>query len=107
MRKLLLLLAALVLLPGPALVAVGTAVVTSATSRAVCDPTVAGVPDALTTTTADGVSVHLDRVQLSHAATIINVGARIDGVGRDGILVVAVADAGQHRRLPVLGAVPP
>jgi murein DD-endopeptidase MepM/ murein hydrolase activator NlpD len=97
MRKLILLLAVLVLLPAPVLVAVGTAVVTSATSRAVCGPTVAGVPDGLTATTADGVSVHLDQVQLSHAATIIDVGARIDGVGRDGILVALMAALTESR----------
>ncbi|MFC8797101.1 M23 family metallopeptidase [Promicromonospora sp. NPDC057138] len=97
MRKLLLLLAVLVLLPGPVLVAAGTAVVTSATSHAACGPTAVGVPDALTATAADGVTVHLDRVQLAHAATIVNVGARIDGVGRDGVLVALMAALTESR----------
>ncbi|WP_454852199.1 M23 family metallopeptidase [Promicromonospora soli] len=97
MHKLLLLLAALVLLPGPILVTVGTAVVTSATLRGVCGPTATAVPDALTATTADGVTVHLDRVQLSHAATIVDVGARIEGVGRDGVLVALMAALTESR----------
>lgn len=49
------------------------------------------VPDSLETRTADGSAVRLDRVQLTHAATIIAVGARIGGVGREGIVVALMA----------------
>lgn len=49
------------------------------------------VPAALTAATADGASVRLDRTQLVHAATIIKIGSRTSGVGRDGILTALMA----------------
>ncbi|MPV35938.1 M23 family metallopeptidase [Georgenia subflava] len=52
---------------------------------------VADVPDVLITTTSDGSTVELNRTQLTHAATIIQAGSRIEGVGRDGILVALMA----------------
>jgi murein DD-endopeptidase MepM/ murein hydrolase activator NlpD len=91
MRKALLLLAILLLLFGPVLVLVGASVIASATTRAECGPAVTGVPDTLTATTADGATVGLDRAQLTHAATIIQIGSATDGVGRDGILVALMA----------------
>lgn len=102
MRKFLLLLMVLVLLSGPVMVAVGTvgvAVVASATARSGCGPNVTTVPGALTATTADGVLVRLDRVQLTHAATIIDVGAQVQGVGREGILVALMAALTESRLL--------
>jgi hypothetical protein len=49
------------------------------------------VPGHLTATTADGASVRLDREQLAHAATIIQVGTRTDRVGRGGVTVALMA----------------
>lgn len=49
------------------------------------------VPDELRVTAADGTTVSLSRAQLIHAATIIRTGSRIDGVGRDGVLVALMA----------------
>ena len=97
MRKVLLLLAILLLLFGPVLVLVGASVIASATAQAQCGPAVTGVPDTLTATTTDGTVVDLDRVQLGHAATIIDVGAGTDGVGRDGILVALMAALTESR----------
>ncbi|MER7604702.1 M23 family metallopeptidase [Nocardioides sp. NPDC127503] len=49
------------------------------------------VPNSLTATAADGVKIRLDRTQLTHAATILKVGGRTPGVGRDGVLVALMA----------------
>ena len=49
------------------------------------------VPNSLTATAADGVKIRLDRTQLTHAATIVKVGGRTPGVGRDGVLVALMA----------------
>jgi hypothetical protein len=54
-------------------------------------PTVRRLPTGLTAKTVDGIPVSLDRSQLRHAATIISVGSRTKGVGRDGILVALMA----------------
>ncbi|MEU4360341.1 M23 family metallopeptidase [Promicromonospora sp. NPDC023987] len=98
MRKVLLLLTVLALLSGPVLITVvGVVVVASATGSSGCGPTVTTVPAALTATTADSAIVHLDRVQLTHAATIINTGGQIQGVGHDGILVALMAALTESR----------
>jgi murein DD-endopeptidase MepM/ murein hydrolase activator NlpD len=52
---------------------------------------VGSVPAELTATTTGGTSVSLDRTQLHHAATIITIGSRTQGVGRDGILIALMA----------------
>ncbi len=57
------------------------------------------VPDGLDVTRADGLRVRLSRVQLTHAATVIAVGARIDGVGRDGLVVALMAALTESRLL--------
>ncbi|MGW2094645.1 hypothetical protein [Promicromonospora sukumoe] len=49
------------------------------------------VPARLTAETVDGIPVVLERNQLRHAATIISVGSRTKGVGRDGIIVALMA----------------
>lgn len=54
-------------------------------------PTVQRLPTGLTAKTVDGIPVSLDRSQLRHAATIISVGSRTKGVGRDGIIVALMA----------------
>ena len=47
--------------------------------------TVGNVPDSLVVTTANGERFTLNKKQLTHAATIITVGSRIEGVTRDGV----------------------
>ena len=53
--------------------------------------TVGNVPDSLTATTANGETITLNRQQLTHAATIIEIGSGIDGVGREGIQIALMA----------------
>ncbi|MFC8796999.1 M23 family metallopeptidase [Promicromonospora sp. NPDC057138] len=52
---------------------------------------VGSLPRELSATTTGGTPVSLDRTQLGHAATIITIGSRTEGVGRDGILVALMA----------------
>ena len=52
---------------------------------------VGAVPDELVVTTSDGDRVRLTRRQLTHAATIMRIGGRTDGVGRDGVTVALMA----------------
>ncbi|QAY68776.1 M23 family metallopeptidase [Xylanimonas protaetiae] len=60
-------------------------------------PTLTAVPDHLEATTTDGTTVRLDQTQLAHAATIVEVGGRIRGVGRDGLLVALMAGLTESR----------
>src|SRR5690625_4471909 len=53
--------------------------------------TVGNIPDALTVTTRDGTTFTLNKTQLTHAATIIQVGSSIDGVDRDGLHIALMA----------------
>jgi len=48
---------------------------------------ITSIPDSLTAQTRDGRSVTLNKQQLTHAATIITIGARTPGVGREGVVV--------------------
>ena len=57
------------------------------------------IPDELTSTTVSGESMTLDRTQLTHAATIIEIGSGIDGVGRDGIIIALMAALTESRLL--------
>lgn len=52
---------------------------------------VGDVPSHLTTRTSDGITITLDRTQLTHAATIATIGSRIRGVGRDGVRIALMA----------------
>src|SRR5699024_12198983 len=52
---------------------------------------VGDVPDELAVETRDGESFTLNKKQLTHAATIIEIGDGIDGVGRDGIQIALMA----------------
>jgi murein DD-endopeptidase MepM/ murein hydrolase activator NlpD len=49
------------------------------------------MPDTLTAQTRDGRSITLGTRQLANAATIIKVGGRTPGVGRDGVIVALMA----------------
>lgn len=53
--------------------------------------TVGNVPDSLVVTTANGERFTLNKKQLTHAATIITVGSRIEGVTRDGVQIAIMA----------------
>lgn len=78
--------------PSTALVSVG--VLMNPATIALCvtgSLTVGPIPDSLTVTTADGQTVTLNRQQLTHAATIITVGAATPGVGQAGIRVALMA----------------
>jgi biotin carboxyl carrier protein len=95
-KKLLIVALALVLL-SPMLGLVGVAVLMNPAATATCtvnadgSVTIGDVPDELTVNTADGHQVTLDRTQLTHAATIIETGSGIEGVGRDGIQIALMA----------------
>ncbi|RPF21452.1 M23 family metallopeptidase [Myceligenerans xiligouense] len=97
MRKLLPFLASPVLLLGPTVALLVLTIISAAARPGVCGPSVSNVPASLTATTADGVSMRLDRTQLSHAATIARVGAATDGIGRDGVIVALMAALTESR----------
>lgn len=52
---------------------------------------VGDVPNRLTTRTSDGITITLDRTQLTHAATIATVGSRTPGIGRAGVRIALMA----------------
>jgi murein DD-endopeptidase MepM/ murein hydrolase activator NlpD len=52
---------------------------------------VGDVPDHLTTRTANGITITLDRTQLTHAATIATIGGHTPGVGREGVRIALMA----------------
>jgi murein DD-endopeptidase MepM/ murein hydrolase activator NlpD len=52
---------------------------------------VGSIPDSLTAQTQDGRSITLNKRQLTHAATIIGVGARTANVGREGARIALMA----------------
>ncbi|TRW47421.1 M23 family metallopeptidase [Georgenia yuyongxinii] len=81
-------------LVGPSAVLAGLVLVLGRTVNTWCapaDPAVVQVPDGLVAYAVDGTPVLLNRVQLTHAATIITIGTRTEGVGGDGILVALMA----------------
>ncbi|UAL29799.1 M23 family metallopeptidase [Nocardioides rotundus] len=95
MKKAVLVLVALMLL-GPMLGLLGIGVLMNPAANAACTIngggiSVGNVPDELTVTTQDGTTFTLNRQQLTHAATIIEVGSGIEGVGRDGIQIALMA----------------
>ena len=49
------------------------------------------MPESLVARAADGTTVRLEAVQIRHAATIVDVGSRIRGVGRGGLVVALMA----------------
>lgn len=53
--------------------------------------TLGNVPDSLVVTTANGERFTLNKQQLTHAATIITVGSRVEGVTRDGVQIALMA----------------
>lgn len=55
------------------------------------------IPESLTATTRAGETVTLNHEQLTHAATIITVGAQTEGVGRAGIVIALMAALTESR----------
>ncbi|WP_448232294.1 M23 family metallopeptidase [Microbacterium lacticum] len=93
LRKLLVLTLALVFL-GPSAALVGLGVLMNPATIAACRTgtlAIGSIPESLTATTKAGQTVTLSRTQLTHAATIITVGAQTSGVGRAGIVVALMA----------------
>lgn len=79
---------------GPSLGLMSIGLIASPGANATCtvnSVTVANVPDSLTVTTADGVTFTLNKQQLTHAATIITVGSKIDGIDRDATKIALMA----------------
>ena len=100
MRKVIAALAALLLLgPMVGLVSVGLLMnpATATCTTGGGGIRVGDVPEELTATTRDGETITLDRTQLTHAATIIEAGSGIDGVGRDGIVIALMAALTESR----------
>jgi murein DD-endopeptidase MepM/ murein hydrolase activator NlpD len=88
-------LAALALL-GPAVPVLAVAVLMNPAAKGACaagEVVVGVVLETIVVETADGAEVTLGKQQLAHAATIIAVGARTEGAGRDGIVVALMAAA--------------
>jgi Membrane proteins related to metalloendopeptidases len=93
MKKLAAGLAALVFV-GPAALLVLIGVLANPAASAACTTgtlSVGPVSDSLTATTKDGATVTLDKIQLTHAATIITVAGQVNGVGRQGALIAIMA----------------
>lgn len=84
-----------VMLFGPASCLAAMAVLLNPAAQASCLPgaglSVGIVPGSLVATTTDGTRVRLNKAQLTHAATIIEVGGHTKGVGRDGVIVALMA----------------
>ncbi len=95
-KKLIVLAAALMFL-GPTLGLVGVALIANPAANASCTTTgstsvtVGNIPNSLEVTTANGETLTLNRQQLTHAATILTEGAKIDGVTRDGLQIALMA----------------
>jgi cell wall-associated NlpC family hydrolase len=79
---------------GPASCLLAMGVLLNPAAPAVCVPSSVAVeqtPDELIARTSDGISVTLDQAQLTHAGTIVSVGAGTKNVGRDGIVIALMA----------------
>ena len=106
------------LLFGPATSLTGMAVHSTRPRRPPAFPgaglAVGAIPHSLSVTTTDGHTYTLNHQQLTHAATIITVGGRTKGVGREGVVIALMAaltestspDALQHQRIPRVGEPP-
>lgn len=93
MKKLATGLAALVCI-GPATLLVLIGLLVNPSVIAACTTStlsVGPIQDSLTATTKDGVTVTLDKTQLTHAATIITVAGQVNGVGRQGAQIAIMA----------------
>lgn len=92
MKKLIGILAALMLIgPFIGLVSVAALMNPAAISCGSGSLAVGSIPDSLTAHTLDGGAITLNRQQLTHAGTIVSVGGRTAGVGREGALIALMA----------------
>lgn len=92
MKKLIGVLAALVLVfPMAGLVGVAAVMNPAAISCNSGSLVVGSIPESLTARTRDGQSIIMNRPQLTHAATVITIGSRTAGVGREGVVVALMA----------------
>ncbi|MCI4658495.1 M23 family metallopeptidase [Cryobacterium zhongshanensis] len=92
MKRLIILLMALVLAgPLAGLVSVAALMNPGTNSCGSGSLVVGSIPDSFSAQTRDGRTIALDKRQLTHAGTIITVGARTVGVGRDGVLIALLA----------------
>lgn len=92
MKKLISILAILVLTcPLAGLVSVAALMNPAAISCGSGSLVVGRIPDSLTAQTQDGRSITLNERQLTHAATVITIGAHTAGVGRKGALIALMA----------------
>ncbi|TFC03374.1 M23 family metallopeptidase [Cryobacterium sp. MDB2-33-2] len=92
MKRLIVLLISLVLAgPLAGLVSVAALMNPGASSCGSGSLLVGSTPDSFSAQTRDGRTIALDKQQLTHAGTIITVGARTVGVGRDGVLIALMA----------------
>ena len=92
MKKLISILVILVLAcPLAGLVSVAALMNPAAISCGSGSLVVGSIPDSLTAQTQDGRSITLNKRQLTHAATIITIGAQTAGVGREGALIALMA----------------
>ncbi|WP_269305742.1 M23 family metallopeptidase [Aeromicrobium sp. HA] len=87
---------------GPAAVLLSVGLLVNPAARASCLPgestlSVGPVPDHLDTRSSGGTRVRLNRQQLTHAATIVQVGSLLDDVGRDGITIALMAALTESR----------
>lgn len=82
----------MLLAPTLGLVSIGLVMNPSASAACTVDSfSVQNVPDSLTVTTADGYTFKLNKKQLNHAATIITVGSKIDGINRNALKIALMA----------------
>lgn len=83
------------LLFGPATCLAGLAMLLNPAAQASCIPgaglSLGAIPHSLFVTTTDGYTFTLNHQQLTHAATIITVGDRTKGVGREGVVIALMA----------------
>ena len=92
MKKLIGTLALLLIIAPPAsLVSVAALMNPAAISCGSGSLLLGAVPDSLIAQMRDGRSITLNRQQLTHAATIISVGGRTAGVGRNGVAIALMA----------------
>ena len=95
MKKLLALaVAAMLFAPLGSIFGIALFIVPATASQAACIASnilLGPIPDSLQVTTRAGVTFTLNRQQLTRAGTIIQTGAGIPGVGRDGILIALMA----------------
>ncbi|GAB3129264.1 M23 family metallopeptidase [Glaciibacter psychrotolerans] len=92
MKKLLGFLVALILVgPQAGLVGVAALVNPAAISCTSVSLGVGSIPDSLTAPTHNGATITLSKQQLTRAATIVSVGTKTTGVGREGVLIALMA----------------